>query len=411
MKASWWVRKRCMAICLIGALLVTAGAQADVVRDAISTAADRLVDEQSTHGPAAGSWRNETAYTGSIAAGLVSAYVVTGNEAYRTAAELAGSYITATSDNYYGDGAYALTRLSAISVDPDDNPWRTAAADFYELIRNDAAGGGTAGYIAWYASTNPSTAVFYLAHHLAAARYVNAVDLAIWREGLIDYLSKVADSTADYPVLSLGIATWALAVSGPLDNTLVRDGPAGEAYWNNVTLADLPGLLASHQVPEPESYAGSFYWRFDHDDGDPQNQYATCGYTEDTSFSVLGLVGAAQAGASPDGGAAVQAARQILPAGVTGDGRVYEHIWLGGYQHNFYAGELLQALGAVSPDGDSDDNGCVGYLELVTLVEHWLDYNCAYPQWCDGADSDHDTAVDLFEFNILATNWGKCVGE
>lgn len=409
MKRPRLLRKRCLLLCLSGLVLAVGPVEAGVV-DAITVAADRLVAEQSIHGPAAGSWRNETDYTGSIAAGLVGAYIVTGDAAYKASAEMAGDYIGSTSGNYLGDEAYALVRLSEIAADPNNNLWREAAAGFYAWVSSEQ-GGGTAPYVAAYAGTNPSTAVFYMAHHLVAAHYVKAADVAIWRDGLIDYLSTVADNTADYPVLSLGIATWALALTGPLDGTPVRQEPAGEPYWDDVTLAHLPALLASHQVPEPESYAGSFYWRFDHDDGDPQNQYATSGYTEDAAFSVLGLVAAAQAGASPDGGAAVQAARPILPVGPGGDGSVHEHLWLGGYQFHSYAGELVQGLSAVSPAGDIDGDGCVGTVDFVALVEHWLNDGCAYPDWCGGADIDHDTGVDLVDFSRFAAYWDKCVGE
>lgn len=410
MKTQWVVRKRWLALCLSSVLLVAVPVQAGDVGDAITAAADRLVDQQVIHGPATGTWSNEAEYTGSIVPGLISAYVVTGKDAYKTSAELAGDYITAAYQNYYGDMAYTLARLSQISADPNNNPWRDAVSDFYDLIRDDPCQ-GTAGYIAWYDTTNPSTAVFYLAHHLVAAHYVQANDVAIWRAGLIHFLSTVADNTADYPVLSLGLATWALAQTGPLDGNEVRDAPAGEPYWNNVTLADLPALLASHQVPEPDPYAGSFFWRFGHDDGDPQNVYPTSGYTEDATFAVLGLMAAAQAGASPDAGVAVQAAREILPSSVDGVGRVSEHIWLGGYLYNFYAGELLQALSAVSPAGDTDDDGCVDGLDFITFLDHWLEDSCAYSSWCGGADLDHDTVVNLVDFDMLAANLGKCAGE
>ena len=91
---------------------------------------------------------------------------------------------------------------------------------------------GTGGYISQFSSIEPSTAVFYIAHHVAAAYYVSAIDRLTWRPALINYLAKVDDTSSAFPVLALGMATWALASTGPLDNTLIDPSGAGAPYWS-----------------------------------------------------------------------------------------------------------------------------------------------------------------------------------
>jgi len=317
--------------------ILTVGAWGGVINSAITRAADRLATSQAGDG----SWAGETDYTGSIVAGMVNAYQVTGTAAYKTAAEDGGNWILTNSGsppNYYGDGAYALTRLSEVSADPSSNPWRTAVADFYTAVKN--SGGGTGGYISGFTGTEPSTAVFYLAHHAVAASYVNAADKALWRDGVVEFLATVNDTDANYPVLALGVATWALSQTGPMDGTYVDPTAPPGSYWHGVALADLPGLLAGHQVASGDN-AGSFYWRFDHaapDGGDPS------GFTEDTVFGTLGLLAADEADPSLGFDDEILAARQVLAGGVASDGKVYEHIWSGGATYHVYAGETLQAL-------------------------------------------------------------------
>jgi hypothetical protein len=285
-----------------------------------------------------GSWAGETAFTGSIVAGLVNAYGVTGDGSYKTSAEAGGTWIlTNSSPNFYGDEAYALTGLSSLAADPSSNAWRTAVDGFYEAIRT---GSGTSAYIAAFAAADPSTATFYLANHNLAAFYVDATDKSLWRGGVIDYLATVTDDDADYPVLALGAAVWALAQTGAMDSTLVDSSAPSGSLWDGVELSDLPGMLFGHQVTSGDN-AGSFYWRFDHTaptGGDPS------GFTEDTVFGVLGLIGANDADPGLGYDEEILAARTVLAGGVAGDGKVYEHIWSGGMNYHTYAGETLQAL-------------------------------------------------------------------
>jgi hypothetical protein len=259
-----------------------------------------------------------------------------GNPNWATAAAAGGNYIiNSIGPNYYGNSTYALTRLSDISANPSNNVWRTAASGFYAAVKS--SGGGTAGYIAGYSSADPSIATYYLAHHTLAAYYVNADDEAMWRNGLISFLGTVSDSTAAYPVMALGAATWALAQTGPLDGTVISTDPT--SYFYNVTLAQLPGLLQGDQVSSG-LYAGSFYWGYAHTA--PLGGYVA-GYTEDTVFGALGLEAIGQLGA-------FSAAQDVLGSGVLSNGLVYEHIWAGTAAYNVFAGETLQVIPEPIPE-------------------------------------------------------------
>jgi len=317
------------------------------IPEAIDAAAGLLTMQQSANG----SWMGSEAYSGSIAAGLVNAYQVTGNSAYKTTAESAGTYILQSSFygdsgflGFYGDEAYGLTRLSETSADPGSNVWRTAVDDFYQLVH----GVGTANYIASLQGGygEDSQPLFYLAQHAIAAEYVHAVDKALWRQAVIDTLASVTDDDV-FPVMSLGTAVAALAqTAGGLDSTVISD----TGYWAGVTLEDLPAILASHQVSSG-ARAGSFYYRFDHA-GDVM--YEAEGYTEDTVFALSGLL-AADVDSRWDFSAEILNARQVLvngdsygvvppDYGVQSNGLVYDHIWSPSFVSYAFVGETLQVL-------------------------------------------------------------------
>lgn len=299
----------------------------DQAREAI---ADRLVDEQAPDG----FWPEEADYTGSIVAGMVSAYEVVGKADYMAAAELGGNFILKVAEgNFYGDEAYALARLAEIT---EDTTYADAVRDFYDGLDAYA-------YIASFQEADRSNAVFFVAHHTVAAHMVGAMDAGIWRQALIQYLSLINDDVAYYPVMSLGVATWALAQTGPLDDTKIDPfGIIGEEYWQGVALSDLPDMLVSHMVTTDlsEEYPGTFYHRFDHT---PAGEgFEAGGYTEDTIFGLLGLTAAATP--ERDFNSEILGAQIMLSWPVTSDGIVYEHIKPSGESYYVYGGEILQVV-------------------------------------------------------------------
>jgi hypothetical protein len=296
------------------------------------TVAEKLVNSQSSNG----SWLGEEGYTGSITAGLVQAYEITENDPYITAAKHGVQYILkASGGNFYGDEAFALARYAEVTGDQE---YKDVVCDFYNNL-------DTNGYLLGYAQTDLSTAVFYVAQHTVAAYMVEAADAGIWRESLIGLLSQV-DDTAIFPVMSLGVATWALAQTGPMDDTKIGSPDLGGLdYWIDVTLSDLPSILANHQVLSGD-HAGSFYVRFDH--ASPGDGFEQSGYTEDTIYGILGLVAADGLMISDetelDFDVEIQTARDVLSMSATDGGYVYEHIWSGSRTFYTFGGELLQAI-------------------------------------------------------------------
>ena len=134
--------------------------------------ADALIDKQIQDGPYAGTWPNEQDFTGVIVAGMADAHEKVGKEEYRSAALSGGNYILSLSGNFYGDEAYALTRLSELYGEAGNDPWLDAVLGFYQWIR-DTEPEGMPGYIDGFEDTDSSNAVFYMAHHTLAASYID----------------------------------------------------------------------------------------------------------------------------------------------------------------------------------------------------------------------------------------------
>ena len=278
---------------------------------------------------------------GSIVIGLVCACEITEDYNLITCAEQDGNYILSTAKgNFCGDEAYALCRLSQICSNPSDNPWRMAVSDFFQDVKNGVD--GTEGYISQFAAAETSTAVSHLAYYVVAAHYVDAEDKEIWRKELINYLARIGDDCSDFPVMALGIATWSLVTTGPLDDTPVDPSGMGTTYWSGRKLADLPALVVSHQVPDDDLYADSFYRRFDHDAGDLSS--CVSGYTEDAIFATLGLISASQANLDSHLDAAINSACQTLLDAVNSEGNIVEHLGVQNSDSRTFGGEMLFVL-------------------------------------------------------------------
>lgn len=317
----------------------------EVVIDAM---AFQLEQAQDKTGWDMGSWPSEELFTGSITSGMARAYEWTGNYAYRTASRRAGYYILRVSDeqgSLLGDEAYALVRLSEevrLLESGLSDVWQPALVEFYGSMRKPGYEESTEVYLSYFEGEEPSTTVFFIAHHVMAAYYIDDPDKELWRDALVYHLSRV-DDTSGFPVMALGTATWALARIDRLDDMPVPSD-SGATHWEGVVLSDLPTLLLSHQVPVGEPLGGSFYWRFDHTSGGLDS--AVAGYTEDAIYGTLGLIAVASLeGESPEGlQDGIVAAREVLLQGVDDEGKVYEHLSLAGQTYHAFAGEMLQVL-------------------------------------------------------------------
>ncbi len=326
--------------------------------EAVDVLAGRLDQTQIKDGPDTGSWPLETLFMGPMVAGLASAYEWTGDLNYKASADLAGDRILLLSvaqGNLLGDEAYAFTQLSEISDDPTHNMWQNALADFFLSPRKHHNEDTTEEYLRAFDGLEPSTAVFYLAHYLVAADYVDDQDTDVYRRALISHLSYVDDDSS-FPVMALGVATWALVTTDtPADQPITSYEVRPYEPWAGITAGDLPAILASHQVPEGEPFAGAFYWRLDHTDGGTGGVVA--GYTEDAIFGTLGLI--AVASKSADGGneeadQAIAAAQTVLLDGIDEDGQVYEHLSRQGATYNTFSGEMLEVLWGIEKYLGSD---------------------------------------------------------
>jgi hypothetical protein len=327
-------------------LVLTVTVSATEIPATVDAIAARLDREQMKQGPFRGDWDSEWGFNGSVVAGMVDAYECAQNRAYKFSAIIGAEFILSEARSVFmGDEIYGLLRLSTIDGTPSVNRWNPIVRQFFDEI--DDSPGGVYGYADLFYAVDPSTAVFYLSHFTVTAYEIQARGKDMWRQSLIRHLARVGDDLANFPVMALGVATWALARTGALDDTFV--GFYGVVIdWQGVRLRDLPGLLAGHQVPQGEPFAGSFYWRFDHTYGAFPG--AVSGYTEDTIYGTLGLIAAAdrQTDASTSSAEeAIRAARDVLLEGVDADGTVYEHLAREGESYYAYAGEMLQGLCAV----------------------------------------------------------------
>jgi hypothetical protein len=306
-------------------------------------AADLVVANQAP----AGDW-NEFGLEGEIIAGLENAFRRYGDPSYGEAAETGGNYIL-TRDGFNGSQytsgflpfaaeTYGLARLAQ----RDPATWLAPASTVFSQARADF--GNSNAYIDatvdYHLNTlgNPiHTAVYDIARQAVAARIVEDVDRDVYRTRLMQHLADVADGGADPSVFALGAAVWALTRTGPMDATTLA---GTSAALNGRTLAELPDMLAGHQVlNSADGTPGDFYWRFDHTGAPP------AGITDSTTMAALGLIAAhrADAVAYPYTGRIADVVN-VLADGIDTGGEAYFLIGDPSFGGNVYAGETLEVL-------------------------------------------------------------------
>lgn len=311
--------KRRLTTVVVGLILAMVASTG--LADALTRAADDLVDDQ-----AGGNW-GEAGLVGESTIGLVHAYELTGNTAYRTAAESAGQYSlddarynsgTHTYDPAYGlypVETYSMARLSA--MDPSNTTWSTALTAQLDSVN---AQDFVDGYLA--SAEDHSPLVYNLARIAVAADYAGHADKDIYRNGVKSLLATVDDATCYAPVMALGAAVWSLASTGDISTDATE-------VWSGVQVKDLPQELADLQAGD-----GSFFALFNSSSPDE---------TETTAMATLGLMTADATLYAAE----IADAVGVLESGVGDDGEVYSVIAYDqpGYGPYYYlAGETLEVI-------------------------------------------------------------------
>ncbi len=60
---------------------------------------------------------------------------------------------------------------------------------------------------------------------------------------------------------------------------------------------------------------------------------------------------------------------------------------------------------AVPVNCDVAGDQMVDFTDLAQLSAYWLETNCGEPDWCEGADFDRNSTVNLADFTIFAEHW------
>jgi len=47
----------------------------------------------------------------------------------------------------------------------------------------------------------------------------------------------------------------------------------------------------------------------------------------------------------------------------------------------------------------------VNFTDYATIANHWMDYVCVEPDWCEGCDFDHSGIVDSNDLKNFTENW------
>ena len=84
---------------------------------------------------------------------------------------------------------------------------------------------------------------------------------------------------------------------------------------------------------------------------------------------------------------------------------------LNGYYDNIIVTSNLPTCGDPGhpyPDGDVNLDCYVNIDDLKIMAGQWLASGCSEPLWCQGADLDVSSVVNLQDFAMLAADWLDC---
>jgi len=351
------------------------------LEDALRAVADNLASNQvASVAPFSTGWSGMENYNGAITLGMVSAYNIFGAGSYGHSAKQGAGWLyhDSITRTPLGDSVLAWNALGVSEYEYGIGVWSDVAASFFDNVQMYTPS-EAAGYVASFGG-DAGSAVYYLANLTLAAYGVDAPEKAVWRQGLVQALNEVNDDSALCPIQAIGLATWALATTGPLDSTLINGDP-NAPIWGGVALSDLPDVLVSHQVSEGGYDAGSFFGRIDHTAG--ESDVVAEGYTSDAIFAALGLFAAADS--DPNivpalQGPIVNAIKAVIGA-LGNDGMVYEHLSLGGEAIYVYSAQML-LLADVIGVGLDVDLSCLStvstYEDLGIVIDSPLIWNPSF---------------------------------
>jgi hypothetical protein len=66
---------------------------------------------------------------------------------------------------------------------------------------------------------------------------------------------------------------------------------------------------------------------------------------------------------------------------------------------------MIHVLTPVRLAADFDADEDVDASDLGMFASHWLDTDCAEPDWCAGTDLDRDTSVNFIDYALFAEQW------
>jgi len=270
-----------LSLCVV--LAVGTAARAESVISVIQDGGDRLVETQNTDGgwgwPLTGTSAVNT--IGPIGAGLVQAYLATGDSNQYAALQSLGTYFLTKTTNFSPSDGYLAVQLDGVFGGTTYTDF--VKTNFYDQLAAgtyNRNGAGTLYDTATYIqlihnnrASAPNMAAWDIGMGCYAAALVGA-DTTAWQAGVEAEINNL-DSENYYDVLGLAGAVLGLAAAGDTDFD-----PTSGSHAAASSLADLADILASYQIDASGGFAWNAAWVIDND-GDEAVQ--------ETAYAILAL--------------------------------------------------------------------------------------------------------------------------